>query len=75
MAKVQVFNLNSEIRSDVREVVSLAVEYWPNSHLGTQSRRDDIRSAFKMLRSWAVAQSIQYAVGRVSNSAYSCADM
>lgn len=75
MAKSRVLNLNSAIRNDVREAVSLAVEYWPNSHLGTQSRRDDIRSAFRMLRSWSEVQSIQCAIGRVSASAYSCADM
>jgi hypothetical protein len=65
-----------ETREDIRDAVDLAMTYWPNAHLGTNTRRQDMRSAFKMLRSWAEHDgSIQAAIGRVTSSAYSHADM
>lgn len=75
MAKSKITNLNTEIREDIREAVSLAVSYWPNAHLGTQSPRSDIRYAFQMLRSWTEAHNIQCAVGQVSGDAYRHASM
>lgn len=68
-------SLSNEVREDIRGAICLAMEYWPNAHLGTNSRRDDMRSAFKMLRSWAEHESIQCAIGQVERSAYSHADM
>jgi len=45
--------LDEQNRADIRHAVMMAVAYWPNAHLGTISPREDIRSAFKMLRSHA----------------------
>lgn len=67
--------IRNDIRNDIRNAVQLAMEYWPNSHLGTNTRREDMRSAFRMMRSWAEHESIQCAVGKVVSSAYSHADM
>ncbi len=44
--------MKRELKSTVRAAVLDAMEYWPNSHLGDYSRRQDMRSAFKMLRSY-----------------------
>jgi hypothetical protein len=68
--------MDTDTRNDVRHAVGLALQYWPNAHLGTNTRRDDMRSAFKMLRSWARHYgAIQPAIGEVERSAYSHADM
>jgi hypothetical protein len=68
--------MDLDTRDDVRRAVGLALQYWPNAHLGTRTRRDDMRSAFKMLRSWTRHYgAIQPAIGEVERSAYSCMDM
>jgi len=36
---------------DVRFAVLHAMQTWPNGHLGEESRRDDLRRAFRFLRS------------------------
>ena len=35
---------------ETRRAVTLAVRYWPNSHLGDYTPREDIRSAFRFIR-------------------------
>ena len=35
--------IRNDIRNDIRNAVQLAMEYWPNSHLGTNTRREDMR--------------------------------
>jgi hypothetical protein len=66
----------SENRRAVREAVDLAVRYWPNSHLGDNSPREDIRSAFRWIRR-GIEQglSIQQAAGVVESDAYRHMDM
>lgn len=63
-------------REDVRRAAELAMHYWPNAHLGDCSRRDDLRSAFRFMRSrlnrgWP----IQSAAGDLERDAYRHADM
>lgn len=41
------------LKSSIRDAASRALEYWPNSHLGDRTRRQDLRSAFLMIRSHA----------------------
>jgi hypothetical protein len=66
----------SEIRTTVEPAVQLAVRYWPNAHLGDCSPREDIRSAFYLIRSALQrGDSIQAAAGRVESDAYRHADM
>ena len=43
-------SLTPDDRDYVREVVADAMTYWPNSHLGDNTPRQDMRSAFKFLR-------------------------
>lgn len=63
-------------RTDIRRAVALAVRYWPNAHLGDYSPREDIRSAFKMLRSHAAhAGNIQAGIAAVEDDAYRHVDM
>lgn len=63
-------------RQDVRQAATLAVRYWPNSHLGDYSPREDLRSAFRMMRSHLRAgESIQAAAGAVEMDAYRHANM
>jgi hypothetical protein len=66
----------SEIRAVVETPVRLAVSYWPNAHLGDCSPREDIRSAFLLIRSaMKRGDSIQAAAGQVEFDAYRHADM
>jgi hypothetical protein len=66
----------SAIRETVRPAVELAVRYWPNAHLGDYTPRQDIRSAFHLIRSAMNAgETIQSAAGRVEMDAYRHADM
>ncbi len=60
----------------LRDAVMDAMQFWPNAHLGTYTRRDDLRSAFRMIRSWLKAgDTIQAAIGRVANDALRHMDM
>jgi hypothetical protein len=60
------------MRQQINDAVRLAMEYWPNAHLGTVSRREDMHSAFKMIRQ---RPTIQEGVAAVSESAYRHEDM
>jgi len=72
----RITNLSREVRENIRDAVELAVHYWPNSHLGERTPREDIRSAFKMLRSHAGHHNnIHAGIGAVSGDAYRHADM
>lgn len=73
--KTTVRGLSSEMRESVRDAVNLALEYWPNAHLGDVPPREDIKSAFRMLRSWIPVVGIHAAIGKVSESAYRHMDM
>lgn len=76
-AAAPICNLTHETREDIRQAVGLAMTYWPNSHLGTYSPREDMRSAFKMLRSHTAYHdgNIHAGIGALSGDAYRCADM
>jgi hypothetical protein len=66
----------AEIRNTVEPAVQLAVQYWPNAHLGDCSPREDIRSAFYIIRSaMKRGDSIQAAAGQLEFDAYRHADM
>lgn len=77
MSTKPITNLDTDIRSDIRQAVSLAMAYWPNAHLGTVTPRDDMRSAFKMLRSHAEYHygDLYAGIGAVERDAYRHADM
>ncbi len=63
-------------RADVRHAVELAVQYWPNSHLGSYTPRQDIRSAFLFIRNRVNrGEHIQSAVGQLESDAYRHANM
>lgn len=48
--KLAIRQLTEDERADVVQAVRECREYWPNAHLGTTPPREDIRSAFKMIR-------------------------
>jgi hypothetical protein len=62
-------------RDAIRNAVSLAVRYWPNAHLGAYSPREDIRSAFRLIRSAAPRLGLLPAIGEVEADAYRHMDM
>jgi len=63
-------------RKYVRDAVSLAVKYWPNAHLGAVTPREDIRSAFRLIRSYVWAgDTILQAAAQIETSAYRHMDM
>lgn len=45
--------MTEALRLAIRDAVGRAIEHWPNSHLGDRTRRQDLRSAFLMIRSHA----------------------
>jgi hypothetical protein len=68
--------MSTTTRNAVRNAVKLAMHYWPNSHLGDYSPREDMRSAFLMIRTRLErGESIQSAISDVETSAYRHADM
>ncbi len=63
-------------KADVRYAVRLAVQYWPNAHLGAVSPRQDIRSAFEFIRNPLNAgECIQAAAGQLMFDALRHEDM
>lgn len=42
--------LDQGTRELIRLSVGMAMDWWPNSHLGEYSTREDMRSAFEFLR-------------------------
>jgi hypothetical protein len=75
-ATAAIHNLTPNARKDIRHAVDLAVRYWPNSHLGDFTPREDIRSAFlRIRREVERGQPIQSAVGQVEMDAYRHANM
>lgn len=63
-------------KQDIREAVGLAMHYWPNSHLGDCSRREDMRSAFRIIRSRAErGNGLRDGIAYLLSSAYRHADM
>jgi hypothetical protein len=68
--------MTNTTRSQIREAVKLAVAYWPNSHLGDYSPREDIQSAFRIIRSHAErGDGLHAGISNVLSSAYRHADM
>lgn len=60
----------------VREAVSLACRYWPNSHLGDYTVREDMRSAFRLIRSHVRhGDDLFAACGRIAGDAHRYANM
>ena len=53
-ARTPITRISADERNDIREAVLDAVEFWPNAHLGECSPREDIHSAFRMIRSHAI---------------------
>lgn len=68
--------MTTDTRRSIREAVKLAVAYWPNSHLGDYSAREDIRSAFIIIRGHAErGDGLHAGIANVLSSAYRHADM
>lgn len=75
MTKTRIEHLEPIERDLIRNAVRLAVRYWPNSHLGHHTPREDIRSAFFRIRNWEPRIGLLPAVYRVEEDAYAHADM
>ena len=41
---------NKDQKQMIRNAVKLAILYWPNSHLGDQTKSEDIITAFQFIR-------------------------
>lgn len=68
--------MQTQTRDQIREAASLAMHYWPNAHLGAQTRREDLRSAFNIIRNRLNrGESLHNAVAHVEIDAYRHADM
>jgi len=68
--------MTTDTRDSIREAVKLAMHYWPNAHLGDYSRREDMQSAFRIIRSHAErGNGLQDGISNVLSSAYRHADM
>lgn len=68
--------LSPTARANLRAAVSLAVRYWPNSHIGDYTPRQVIRSAFlRVRRSVERGNHVQAAIGQLEMDAYRHANM
>lgn len=75
LALIYISNLKPETRAEIRQAVSFAMEVWPNSHLGDYSRREDMASAFRMIRRHADQDGIHAAIGALERNAHTYVDM
>jgi len=74
--KIHGVTFGSNLHYLIRNSVRLAVQYWPNGHLGEISPDEDIRSAFARLRMGVErGQSLIEAAHRLELDAYNHADM
>ena len=73
--KTKIANIDHDTREDIRDSVDLALEFWPNAHLGTYSRHHDMRQAFKMIRLYAAVHGIHFAIARLRSDACAHMDM
>lgn len=73
----RITNLDQMDRACIRQAVTLAMTYWPNSHLGTVAPLEDMRAAFKMIRSHADYHfgDLYAGIGAVERDAYRHLDM
>lgn len=70
------FDIGPVTKAKVFEAVAAAKEYWPNAHLGDISPREDIASAFRIMRRRVAAGSTLYqAACAVEIDAFRHADM
>jgi hypothetical protein len=67
--------MTTDQKQAIRSAVKLAMQYWPNSHLGDYTPREDMRSAFTILRSHAERDGILPAIAYLETSAYRHANM
>jgi hypothetical protein len=70
-----IYGLDASARDEIRAAVYLAMDYWPNAHLGSISPRDDMHSAFRMIRNWQPAIGLEAAVARLESDARAHRDM
>lgn len=71
-----IFHLTEDQKYDIREAVRLAVTYWPNAHLGEYGPREDMRSAFRMIRSHAMHNGdIRFGISALAHDAHRYVDM
>lgn len=73
--KQKITNLDRAARASIKDAVKLAMEFWPNAHLGDNTRREDMQSAFKMIRSHTKSGNIYCGIAAVEDSAYRHEDM
>jgi len=73
--KTPVTEIDRLTRQDIRHAVHLAVQHWTNGHLGDCTPSQDIKSAFRIIRSWFPRVGLQPAIWRVEMSAYRHASM
>jgi hypothetical protein len=68
--------MTNQTRNSIRAAVKLAMQYWPNSHLGDYSPREDMQSAFRIIRSHAEGgDGLHAGIANVEHSAYRHMDM
>lgn len=65
-----------ELKQAIRDAVRYAMDMWPNSHLGDRTRRQDMHSAFRVLRAHrAVKNDLWAAVGCLNGDVDRYVDM
>lgn len=71
-----IFDIGPVTRRAVREAVAACVQYWPNAHLGEVSPREDLASAFRIMRRRVGSgQSLYQAATYLSDDAMRHVDM
>lgn len=69
-------SLSHDEKTAIRAAVFTACEYFPNSHLGAYSRREDMRNGFKSIRRHIEAGNDAFqAASALSCDAYRYVDM
>lgn len=75
-ARMGIIGITADEKDAIRRAVRLGMDLWPNSHLGDNTRREDMRGAFYLIRSYfGRGQSMMQAAGAIELDAYRHEDM
>lgn len=72
----RIVGITPDERHAIRRAVAFAMRVWPNSHLGDQTPREDMRSAFRTIRNMFERHGdMEIAAGDLERDCYAYEDM
>ena len=75
MSRLEIRRITAHERVLIRAAVRRAMALWPNAHLGDQTRREDMREAFRMLRAHSEGGRVELGASAVERDTDRYEDM